>query len=228
MYDAFCPVARGLSALLPGQRMTHSASWPCCQRSAEGGLTSLVDCPLKETPGCWWVSTVVFGDACCDVRGTPPLMILLEMSRSQTEWASTPESRPPLRPSISFFLGGLPDVEGFDQNHPASLGVERDGSTEAEVTPSDRFRSSWKTSWRHHERQAEVTTKNRQRSPRSLGLGHHERDRLRSPRERLMSPREIQAEVNMRDRLRSPRDRLRSPWERQAEVTTRETGWSRH
>ena len=61
-------------------------------------------CP-KETLHCCRVTSVVFRSACSDWTYTghhllcPLLTTVLAKSRSQTEWASPTESRPPLRPS---------------------------------------------------------------------------------------------------------------------------------
>ena len=85
-------------------------------------------CHQKETPHCCQATSVMFSDACSDstYAGRHLLCLLLTtvLSRSQTEWASPPECRSPLSPSIipPAWNGGLSDIEDvklfkFWRNH---------------------------------------------------------------------------------------------------------------
>ena len=85
----------------------HSLLRPRPQRSTGGDVRSLVGCLLKETLHCCRVTLVVFSNGGSDSPYIghhllwPLLSTMLAKSRSQTEWASLPESRPPLRPSTN-------------------------------------------------------------------------------------------------------------------------------
>ena len=91
----------------PATLRAHSASWPHPQRSTGNDVRSLVGCHPKETLHCCRVTSVVSSSACSDSTYAghhllcPLLTTMLATSRSQTEWASPPESRPPLCPSTN-------------------------------------------------------------------------------------------------------------------------------
>ena len=117
----------------PTTPRAHSASRPCPQRSTGGNVRSLACCHAKETWHCCRVNLVVFSSTCSDSTNAGHHLLclllkpLLAKLGSQTVWASFPESRPPLRPSV--YVDS--DVEGFDQN---CLRQGRKQNTETEVT----------------------------------------------------------------------------------------------
>ena len=95
--------------LPPATSKTDSASRPCRQRSTGRDVRSLVGCHLKETLHCCRVTSVVFSGAGSDSTYAghhllcPLLTTMLAKSRSQSEWASPPEIRPPLCFSLNWF-----------------------------------------------------------------------------------------------------------------------------
>ena len=94
----------------PATPKAYSASRPHPQRSTGGDVRSLVvlvGCHPKETLHYCRVTLVVFSSACSDWTYAGHhllyllLMAMLVLLRSQTEWVSPPESRPPPRPSTN-------------------------------------------------------------------------------------------------------------------------------
>ena len=116
------PASEALLPCCSSQHPYHQLHPRCtfyCGPAARGNLIIINRLP-KETPHCFWVSSVVFSDACSDSTYTehhllhPLLAIMLAKSRSQAGWASYLERRL-----------CLSSVEPFDR-----LGRQRDTSVE--------------------------------------------------------------------------------------------------
>ena len=85
----------------------HSASLPRPPEVHRKWRQIVGRLPSEGNTTACWVTSVVFSSACSDSTYAghhllcPLLTTMLAKSRSQTEWASPPESRPPLRPSTN-------------------------------------------------------------------------------------------------------------------------------